>query len=406
MKKILLAWVLLPALASADNYDRYLKELGGLGDGVSKAIEAPEAYAPRYNANPPMADQYYGGGLVIPTQFGEDKIARCKAEKANQDLYLRQECEGVNHIYSNQTQKPDVTISANEKLVSGTQSIAGDPAETLAKYRWTYPVNEDGSIGSVPASACPVETIEVPAVVKDRTCTDYTGAELFLCQASLKVTVDPNWNYSCLETKYQNETYQCNKKLNVVCEQAPDCTAAGVQAGTMQGDMQLSFTQNAAGEPHTLIFGTIGDDYWRNNQYDREFTVDVKNYEYLNVFELSRVEYDDWLVVKVNDTIVYSSYRNQMIYGKDVTKYWVSEWIVNDENGKKIGNAERKTSWKKNLNIDIRPYLKEGMNTIWTRTIVGGGGENALIFKVHQYCTPVCHETWKNECTEYEKRTK
>ena len=59
------------------------------------------------------------------------------------------------------------------------------------------------------------------------------------------------------------------KKLKVVCEQAPDCTTAGVEAGTLQGDMQVSFIKTPGEHTHKLTFGSIGDDYFRDNQYDR-----------------------------------------------------------------------------------------------------------------------------------------
>lgn len=77
-----------------------------------------------------------------------------------------------------------------------------------------------------------------------------------------------------------------------------------------------------------------------------------------------------------------------------------------NEEGTLLGSAERGESWRKNLNIDIRPYLHQGKNTIWTRAVVGGGGENAIFFNVHQYCEPVCHDKWENSCSEYEKRVK
>lgn len=415
MNKWILAICLISSLQTAwsSDYSAYIKDISKLGSGVSNNIKQPENYTPRYTNNPPLAEQYYGGGVSLPTQYGESKIAGCKNNVADSNLYLRQECEGVNFIANNKTQKPDVTVSANEKLVQGTQRIAGDPAETLDKYKWKYPVNADGSIGTVPTTACPTETIELPAVVVKKSCSQYTGAELFLCEAALNVKVDPNWNYSCLETKYQNQRYECGKKLTVVCENTPDCTAAGVQAGSFQGDMHLHFWKNPHNNRHLLRFGSIGDNYWGDGQYDREFTVHLKNIKNLSVFSLDRVEYDDWLVVKVNDTIVYSSHGNKMLEYKE--KYFEEEDYdgsvyltgiagVFTDSDTFIGGRERGISWKRDLNIDLRPFLREGKNTIWTRTIVGHLGENALMFSVHQYCEPVCHEKWENGCAEYEKR--
>lgn len=180
-----------------------------------------------------------------------------------------------------------------------------------------------------------------------------------MCEAVLKVNVDPGWNYSCLESKYRNQQYQCGKKLKVVCEKSgPNCTRSGIEAGSLQGDMTVRLT--ASGSAHRLMFGTIGDNYWRDGQYDREMTLNVKNPEKLTLFTLSRVEYDDWLIVKVNGKIVYSSYNNQMFAAdytaKDEDGFPIGRRFapVRNEEGTRLGNAERGKSWRKNLNIDIR----------------------------------------------------
>ncbi len=46
--------------------------------------------------------------------------------------------------------------------------------------------------------------------------------------------------------------------------------------------------------------------------------------------------------------------------------------------GSGCGWPELRTSWNFNLNIDLRPYLRSGSNTIFTRTVVAGGGESWL----------------------------
>ncbi|ENV6370067.1 hypothetical protein WJZ17_002188, partial [Neisseria gonorrhoeae] len=103
--------------AFAADYGSYVGELGKLGAGTATNMMQPAQYTPRYTDNVPMAEQYYGGGVSLPTQFGDAKFNDCKNLPANPDLYLRQECEGVNLIAGSRTKRPDVTISSNEKLV-------------------------------------------------------------------------------------------------------------------------------------------------------------------------------------------------------------------------------------------------------------------------------------------------
>lgn len=390
---------------AADGFQAYVGELGGLGKAATQNMQKPQDYTPRYSDNPPMAEQYYGGGVQLPTQYGEQKIAGCKNSKANPDLYLRQECEGVNFIANNHTPKPDVTISANEKLVKGMQTVAGEPAETLDRYRWRYPINADGSVGEVPPEACPVTTIESPAVMVDKTCSQYTGAEMKICEAALKVNVDPNWNYSCLETKYQHSTHLCKKQLVVVCETGGDCTAAGVDIGSFQADTHVKF-QKVEGGLYRLTFGTIRDNYWGDGTYDRELSLNLHNTQNMQTFSLIRAAYDDWLIVEVNGKIVYSSAQSdKRFYRADFGRgFWSRSVVLEEGTDRYLGGVERNTSWDKTLDIDIRPYLKEGENTIWTRTLVGGWGESAIVFNVQSYCEPKCHERWDNQCLEFEKK--
>lgn len=428
---ILMALLSSPGHAEDNIYD-IAKELGGLSKGANKSIEKPDQYVPRYTDNPPNTDKYYGTGMVLPTDMGKSKINDCRSIPI-EDIYLRQECEGVNLVTQNESVRPEVSIDPKEKLVTGTQQIAGDPAETLEKYKWKIPFNEDGSVGDIPQTACQTETTEMPPVIKDRTCAEYTGADLVLCQAVLNVTVDPNFNYSCVETKYQNTTHTCSNKLTVVCETKPDCTTAGIKAGTIQSDMNVTFKKS--GNSHELTFGTIGDDYWGAGQYDRSMTLELTGKSRLTEFMLTSVQYDDWLVVQVNGAIVFSDSPGNMIELKKVCSRWSAEerkctqwggrngticknWvtippkciggtsnrvvIAGTENA--IGWPERSTSWNKTLNVDVRPYLKDGKNTIFTRTIVGGRGESAAVFKAMQYCEPVCVDKWNNQCLAFENR--
>lgn len=417
----LAAWL---QTAWAKDYTEALRELGGLGKGVTQNIQQPNQFVPRYNAAPPMAEQYYGGGISLPTQYGEDKIARCASEKAHTDLYLRQECEGVNMIAGNKTRRPDITQSANEKLVQGTTKIAGNPKETLDKYKWKYPVNADGSIGSVPETACPVETIQVPATTKEKDCRRYNGAERYLCEAALQVNVDPNWNYSCLETKYRNQQHQCSKKLVVVCERAPDCAEAGVKTGTEQGDMQVQ-REHLGGGIYQLNFGlarthTWGAEVENDKIFDRSLTLDVKNLSDLQTFQLTKVDWDDWTIIKVNGTVVWSTslYRGLGQYaGKlaDGDMRWIedpySSWtgrydgwkVVEPETGNIVGKVHQWNRDSRNVNIDLRPYLREGNNQIFVRTMVVEGGNLWLTFKFQNYCPPVCQERWENQCAEWER---
>ena len=395
----------------AEDYSKYIREPGGLGSGADKSIATPEQYTPRYTDNPPNTDAYYGGGLQIPTTFGNQKLADCE-NIAENDLYKRQECEGVNLVTKGVTQRPDVNLTEGEKLIDHTRNISEEPAATLDKYKWVYKLNPDGSIGEIPAELCKEEPKEITTIKKEETCFQYSGAEAFLCESKLKVTVDPNFNYSCLETKYQNSTEKCSKKLSMRCEASPNCTTKGVQAGTPEGDMQVSLSKLNEQGLHQLTFGGKGDNYWNYNaltgkQIDRQLVLNIVGKERLEVFKMTRVEYDDWLLVTVNGNVVYSSAGAKIRFKLINDPTTRMGTVVREDNPSIIlGRPERKTSWKRNPNVDIRPYLKEGQNIINARVIYGGGGEAAMLFQTHMFCEPNCTETWDDQCREYEERTK
>lgn len=426
MKRAVLVLVLAGCFqaAWASSYDDYAKELGGLGKGASADMMRPEEFTPRYDPNPPMSDQYYGGGIALPIQYGEDKINRCNTEKAHTDLYLRQECEGVNFIANNKTKKPDVTLTSNEKLVQGTQTIASDPATTLEKYKWTYPVNADGSIGSVPESACPTETVDVPAVVKEKTCSQFSGMESKLCEATLNVTVDPNWNYSCRENPYVKEGRECKKTLTVVCEAPPDCTLAGIVPDSNEGDMEIK-TDTVGNGVYTYSFGVARTHTWGSRQaadgtYDRTLKFDIKNAKNIQLLKLSKVDWDDFTVIKVNGTVVWSTSAIRG-WGKFAGRHVDAEWgpkpyvagfgfarkrrhAVTPDTKETIGWIHQNKREVVHPDIDLRPHVRDGRNIIEVRTMVIDGGNVQIGITASSYCDPVCHDQWQNGCLEYEKK--
>lgn len=394
--------------ANADSNLDIARELAGMGAGASQNLENFEDVLPNATAFPPNAESYYGGGNIIPKGPGQGKINDCANLPGDENLFKRQECEGINFVGRNKTQRPDVTIDNDENFVSKTTEISKDPKDTLIQYGWDIPYNQDGSIGEIPIDACGTEKITIPPRIYYEDCSIYTGSEAFLCESILKVTVDPSFNYSCLETKYNNSYHDCSKELKVTCEKATTCANQGIKLASWQGDMAVSMTPIGTEGVYKLVFGTIGDDYWKNGNYDRKLTFNIQNLSELTVFKLVRVEYDDWMYVEVNGSLVWS-----VVTGKRLTapcknskcSFEAARKVYSQPGNAYVGYAEKRTSWKQDTNIDIRPYLREGSNVIRLYTIVGGGGEGNAWFHAQQYCTPTCSEKWQG-CESYESKVK
>lgn len=173
--------------------------------------------------------------------------------------------------------------------------------------------------------------------------------------------------------------------------------------------------------------GTVGDNYWPSDIYDRTVTFEVTDPSTTEQFHIVEAGFDDHFLVAVNNTIVYvGADGGSMIEvaGPGGTKQgncsrtgsdWVclsggaentmsrrftncvtdtgagslgylcntacDPWYVQTRPGASGRSApgclplERGTSWQFPLSIDLRPYLKSGTNEIFMRTIVGGEGE-------------------------------
>ena len=411
MIRFLFSLVLLTScqLVLADGIADAAREMSGLGAGAAQTIKGdPGQFVPRYEGQPAEANSWYGGGAMIPKTQGNSKITGCATNPADPDIYQRQECEGINFVSKNRTVRPDVSIDANEKLATGTHDIVSDPKDTLDKYGWTIPFNPDGSIGTIPEAACGTETIIVPERTKEESCSIYYGAEFFLCQTALNVQVDPNFNYSCLETKLKNQNYNCNKVLNAWCEiSGSNCAGSGIHAGSPFGDMLVSFYPS--GGQYLLEFGTIGDNYWGGGGgtiYDRTMYFNVVGKDRLAKFYLQYIEFDDYLQIKINGHLILVSpghaSNGELSIRLVGTGRFQYPAVFNGN--LQMGRPELNRSNKVYPGIDLRPYLVEGQNVIETRTVVGGEGESFLRIETIQQCLPNCVYNWVNGCQVYEAR--
>jgi hypothetical protein len=65
-------------------------------------------------------------------------------------------------------------------------------------------------------------------------------------------------------------------------------------------------------------------------------------------------------------------------------------------------SPELSTSWNFSLNIDLKPYVTNGPNTIFMRTIVAGAGEGAIQLTTRQKCPLNCSVSTNNQCATLE----
>jgi hypothetical protein len=139
-----------------------------------------------------------------------------------------------------------------------------------------------------------------------------------------------------------------------------------------------------------FILGTISDNYWGGHcaTYDRSTKFEIKNVDKIHEFKIVEEGFDDYLWVKINGTSVFAGpdggdkleVVERTTGGRRSRKYHVVY------NGSSDQACERNTSWKRHHEIDLKPYLKNGQNEIFMRTIVSGGGESWIKIRAKQYC--------------------
>lgn len=210
----------------------------------------------------------------------------------------------------------------------------------------------------------------------------------------------------CHEKRLQAQ-YSCQTKATVgICERTSVIGQGGVNLTEASGDTNIVFV--GMSDPDTALFrlGTVGDNYWGDGYYSRTYNIDILDKSYVYTFRMYAVGFDDEMAVAVNDNWLWSDYgggtfdaqRNN--WGRWATRcsgskdnrecntVWETQW-------------ERSTSWGYGVNVDFKPYLREGRNYIRVDTGVVGGGEGWIYLQISAW-KPTCTIDVVNECSGYE----
>lgn len=184
--------------------------------------------------------------------------------------------------------------------------------------------------------------------------------------------------------------FECERILKLHCEAQHDCDFGGIVRDSVASDMKLEYSGGV------LTIGTIQDNYWSGNCqiYDRDTEFTIKNIDKLTEFRLIQAGFDDHIQIKVNGKVIYVG-----PYGGSHLELRPRSFLGTQIfNGESNHNCELGTNWNKNLDIDLKPYLKEGRNKISMRVIVSGHGEGWLKISAKQHCCSSWREEWISDC--------
>lgn len=234
---------------------------------------------------------------------------------------------------------------------------------------------------------------ENPESVAGSIATEYSG-----CQSSI-LTTPPTYSEEVCTEWRETEQRTCSETLQLACNRPLECDAGGIQLNTVQSDMSWDYTYPI------LTLGTVSDDIWGGYCaiYDRSTTFTIEEIDKVAEFSLIQAGFDDWIKITVNGVVVrvgpYGGDRLEVVSNKFSKSFTLQQVQYS---ATQYGNCELSTSWNQSLNIDIKPYLHTGSNTIDMRVIVAGGGEGWMKFRATQYCDCEWQENWVNTCDALE----
>ena len=336
-------------------------------DGVSTS--AAEDTVSNYSSTSERSALY--GGMTNLAPFGTNEKVYCQTEGLSApDSRQREACNATNMLSNLREHAPEIIINREtDPLMIRKREVLADP------------VAATGMPFATSLSECSADAVTSSDITRTETCFD--GIPLpssASCQMPWEVEVVQHNRYACLTGK-------------------DGCDAGGLVPASWAGDMAVNWSPLGSGN-YRLQFGTIGDNYWPGSGtiYDRTLTFSVSNVSNITLMKLTRARFDDWLLVQLNGHVVYFG-----PFGGDRLE------IIDSRFGARVqysatafGWAELSTDWNFNLNIDLRPYLREGTNVLFTRTIVSGRGESAIQITTRQKCPSDCTVSWnKTACAPY-----
>lgn len=170
------------------------------------------------------------------------------------------------------------------------------------------------------------------------------------------------------------------------------------------GDTTMTQSFNS-GNVKRYIIGTMCDNCFHGGdgtQFDRTVTFGLSNPAALDRFAIVNAWYDDWLAVWVNGVMVmnrpfggdrleliltpYTYETNCSGKGSERTCMGTATGYNKSVRAWPGGSSavEMQVSRYEAHNIDIKPYLVAGTNTIFMRTIVGGEGEGIIEVEINE----------------------
>ena len=321
------------------------------------------------------------------------------AESSNSaEKFIPQYSEKLSHVAANEMANKDENAlkdEANKKIIEAKQGKGSGADQIIVEVSKKKPLDniENHEIFKKAEKVYASPLLELNGLT-DEKCKHLTNDQRNQYSKKALKTKKQDIEYEEITCEKPDETITCENILEVTCaaDGGGDCDSGGIVKDSIESDMDFSY------DYPILTIGTIHDNAWggKCQLYDRNTKFKIKNLEEIKEFKLSRVGFDDYLWVKMNGKTVYVG-----PYGGDRVEIKRSNGcngITTD--GSNCHHCELNTNWEREVNIDLKPYLKEGKNELWMRIAVAGWGEAWMHISAKQYCCDEWEESWDKSCEE------
>ncbi len=238
--------------------------IGGVFQGIGSG-NATSA-VPGYGQSATQS-QFFQGGQGQLSGFGVTKVMDCASQTPNADAYRRQECDAVNFVARNPSQRPAFAIDrATDPLISRANSLASNPALQFTGI----------SMGSS-TEQCRVVTDTTPAIFTTEICTEYRPVTSDFCSTARQITVDQYHLYQCVEQMQTLSNASCT-----IGQQIAVSTSYNYQCNqTVQGYETLSCRRGVSA---TIGFGQCTPGAWLGRAAYVDCSWCVDPYMAMNIF--------------------------------------------------------------------------------------------------------------------------
>jgi hypothetical protein len=272
--------------------------------------------------------------------------------------------------------RPDVKVDETDTFLIQSTATISNPETIINSVTSEYP-------------ECTETGGEVIRNTTTKTCDEYSKASTTSCSTGEEITIDGETKYNCKRYR-EYSTKSCKKELQATCTAYRECSTGGIELNTIATDLYWNYNYP------NLSIGRAGGNYWRGwcATYDRTVTFNVASLDRIEYFILNEARFDDYMSVTINGHTIYVG-----PFGG--TTLYVDRGATN--NGIRRRSCELARLWVQYPKVDLKPYLKQGTNTLTMRVIVAGSGQGSMYFLLKNKCCTTVAEQWvEGECTTEE----